>query len=371
MAYPNNRFRSLRRQAGLTIVEFMVAIVIGMLLVAAIATLIANQSGNRAEVDRAGRIIENGRFALSSMATDVQMAGYWGELNSDPTVPSHLTTSDGLPGPCNLTVSGADPVDSLESAMGVAVQGYNSLSSLPSTLSGCVSNYKTGTDILVVRRLDPDTTDVEKTNPDGSISMDLTKLTRGQVYVQTGLDGSLSLKYKMAAADPSSNATTFNLTKKTTTSLASIRKYVMHIYYISKCSVEVSGSCTNADGGSPIPTLKRMDLGVASNSPALSKITIAEGIENMQIDYGKDTDTDGMPNGVDTNGATFGVQDWTNVMSLKIYLLARSTETSPGYTDTKTYSLGSAGAAPATNDGYKRHVFVQSVRLVNPSMRRS
>lgn len=367
MAHSVPRSLSAKRQAGLTLVEFMVAIVIGMLLVAAIATLIANQSTNRSEVDRAGRLIENGRFALSVISADVQMSGYWGELGSDPTAPAALTTSDGLPSPCNLTVTGVDPVDSLESAMGIAVQGYDSPSTLPTALSSCVSNYKPGTDILVIRRLDPDFTDLQTSG-----AMDLSRLRTGQVYVQTGLNTSFDLIAKIAAADSSqtTNSTTFSLTRRTG-GRATMRRYVMHIYYVSQCSVPVSGSCTGADSGNPIPTLKRVELGAESGSAAFSTTTIAEGIENMQIDYGKDTDADGMPNGADTNGSAFTAADWANVVSLKVYMLVRATETTPGHSDAKTYPLGTASAAAATNDAYKRHVFTQSVRLVNPSSRRA
>ena len=74
MATANTSFRGAPRhsQRGLTLVEFMVSITIGLLLVAAVATLIASQSSNRAEVDRAGRLIENGRYGIRALADDLQ-----------------------------------------------------------------------------------------------------------------------------------------------------------------------------------------------------------------------------------------------------------------------------------------------------------
>ena len=62
---------------------------------------------------------------------------------------------------------------------------------------------------------------------------------------------------------------------------------------------------------------------------------------------------------------------WPDVMSVKVYLLARSLERTPGFVDDKSYVLGTAGTVATTDTGYKRHVFVQSVRLVNPSARRA
>jgi type IV pilus assembly protein PilW len=366
------------REAGLTLIEFMVSIVLGMLLVAALATLIANQSSTRAEIDKSGRMIENGRYAIRAIADDAQSAGYWGEIINQPAVPA------GIPDPCNTTVT------ELQSAMGLPIQGYNSLAAAASAPS-CLSNYKVGTDILVVRRLDPDMSSM-LTGSD----IDLSKLTgmAGQMLIQTGLDSTgalFSFKIDAASATSGTNATTFSLKKKDTTKVANIRKYIVHIYYISQCSVPVGSSCVDADGGTPIPTLKRVELSTASGATAMTTVTIAEGIENFQVDYGIDIDGDGAPNffsngtACDTGDATctaavlaataampFTPNDWSNVMAIKFYLLARSGEKVAGFTDNKAYAMGSAGSAPAPvgAENFKRHMFVQSVRVMNSAIRR-
>ena len=54
-----------RRQHGLSLVELMVSIVIGLLLLAGISSLIAAQSGARGELEKSARQIENGRYALT------------------------------------------------------------------------------------------------------------------------------------------------------------------------------------------------------------------------------------------------------------------------------------------------------------------
>lgn len=355
----------------------MVAIVLGMIMVAALATLIANQSTNRSEIDRAGKMIENGRYAVQAIAQDVELAGYWGEISTTPAVPATL------PDPCSTAIA------DLSAAMGQHVQGYDAPATLPVNLAVCVKNAKPGSDVLVVRRVEPDTSDVEKSSGcPGSVTppcVDWTKVKEGQVYLQTGLVAATNaFSSILRTADGTNDSTNFTLTKRDLVKISSPRKYVVHIYYIAKCSVEVSGGCTGADGGNPIPTLKRVELGRSGGAPAFSTITIAEGIENMQIDYGNDTDGDGVADGADQDGSTcntiasnpacagaeYTPVDWGNVMSVKVHLLARSTETTPGYTDTKTYTLGSVNVA-APNDGYRRHVFDQSVRIVNPASRRS
>jgi type IV pilus assembly protein PilW len=220
-----------------------------------------------------------------------------------------------------------------------------------------------------VRHADPDTSSILTGG-----AVDLGKLTDGQLYIQTGLNSaSANFSSVINIGSSATNAATFSLKKKDMTATATVRKVVVRIYYIASCSVEVSGSCTGADGGKPTPTMKMVELIAAAGAPAWSSpVTIAEGIESMQIDYGVDTDSDGAPNS-DVDGSALTHLNWSDVMVVKIHLVARSLERTPGFADDKTYVLGTYGNyVPATVDrGYKRQLMVQSVRLVNPSSRRS
>ena len=58
-----------------------------------------------------------------------------------------------------------------------------------------------------------------------------------------------------------------------------------------------------------------------------------------------------------------------NVVVVKLYLLARADEESPGHIDSKAYTLGSLPVA-AANDAFKRHVFGTTIRINNVSGRR-
>jgi type IV pilus assembly protein PilW len=352
-------------QRGLTLIEFMISIVLGMILVAALAVLIANQSTSRAEVDRAGRIIENGRYAMGVIADDLVMAGYLGELNTTPTAPASISD------PCPATVTLA----LMQAAMGLHVQGYDD-STYTSGTASCVSNWKSGTDVLVVRHADPDTTGVVTTSSSALSG----SLSNGQMYLQTGLTSSTSTTFNSVSAlgDSSTNAATFTLVNKSGTLMAP-RKWLVRVYWIASCDI-----CSPNDG---IPTLKRSELGVTCSggtcAPTFSAVTIAEGIENLQIDYGVDNDgsLDGYPD-TDVNAAdtALGVAgaNWQNAMSARVYLLARSTDSSPGTASVnKTFCMGTSysGAVGhpcyAPTDNYQRHLFTQSVRLANPSLRRS
>ena len=332
-------------QRGLSLIEFLIAITLGLMIVTALTVLIAQQSATQAEFEKSSRQIENGRYAMQILSDDLQMAGYYGEFTNVAGLAVPATLSD----PCSTTAS------AIEAALPFAVQGYDAL---PATGGGtavtCIaaSNFKPGTDILVVRRVEP-------------ASAAVGAAVANQIYVQSGLTASgLEFTKKM---DLGSNAGTFDLFNKDRTSLATLRRALVHIYFVSPCSVTPCNSLS--DGGKPIPTLKVMELTTAG----MTLTPLVEGIENMQIDYGIDTTADGSPDGAFVAApAAAASASWANVMALRVYLMARNNESSPGYTDTKTYTLGTSGAAsaPVGATAFKRRVFSQLIRLTNPSGRR-
>jgi type IV pilus assembly protein PilW len=144
----------------------------------------------------------------------------------------------------------------------------------------------------------------------------------------------------------------------------------MHVYFVAN----------NNDPGDGIPTLKRAELGANGE---FSVVPLVEGIENLQLEYGLDTDGDSMPDAVTADPGTYGgcaadpcyVANWLNAVTAKIHLLSRSTEATPRYRDTKTYPLGlQADGTELTvgpfNDGFKRHAYTETIRMNNPAGRR-
>lgn len=337
----------------MTLVEWMVSITIGLILLTGLSALIAQQSGTQAELEKSSRQIENGRYAMQLLQDDIQLAGYYGEFSAVAA----LTVPTLLPNPCLVTAA------ELSSALPFPIQGYDSPGgSLPAEFSDCplnAANHLDGTDILVVRRVEPATV--------------TGALTIGQAYLQSGLTPpGLEFSSVLAvAAATSVDTTVFNLKKKDGTSTASLRKYLVHIYFVSPCSVPSGTNCSVAntdDGGVSVPTLKRLELSVAAGVPKFTLVPLVEGIESLQVDYGFDTTGDGAPDSFAKDAAA--VADWANVMAVRLHLLARNNERSAGHTDTKTYNLGLEGTTAATNDGFKRRVFSQLIRVVNPSSRR-
>jgi type IV pilus assembly protein PilW len=173
-----------------------------------------------------------------------------------------------------------------------------------------------------------------------------------------------------------------------------------------------------------VPTLVRSSFGLDGGLPAHEPAqALIEGIEEFRIELGRDTTTrcggaidytkeirlepillpagtgslvdpsnclynaasaprntlpivrgDGIPDAyIRCPAAGCTTDQLRDIVAVKIYLVARSKDQTPGYTDTKTYSLGSAPAASYGTDAtkfFKRHQFQTTVRLTNVSGRR-
>ncbi|MBV0881923.1 PilW family protein [Noviherbaspirillum sp. L7-7A] len=342
-----------RRQAGLSLVELMISIVIGLLLLAGISSLIAAQSGARGELEKSARQIENGRYALTLMQDEIQHAGYFGQYSGAMAALSALPSL-----PCNSAANAAI-LTLLESSLALPLQGYNAPATVPAELTNCLpaANFVAGTDILVVRR-------AEATNTPATV----TNAQAGQLYLQTTPD---ALKTGVGPDPTPATPTVYTLVQKNNTTPAELRRYVARIFYISPCNVYAAGAtaCSAAaDNGRPVPTLKRLDLSVSGGLVVATETPLVDGIQNMQLDYGVAAATSAVPG--DTYVTAPAVADWPNVMAVQINLLARSSETSAGKVDAKTYSMGAAGSVGPFSDAYKRHVYTALARVVNPSSRR-
>ena len=327
-----------QRAGGFSLVELMVSLTIGLLLLTALATVFSNSSRMQREVTLSAQQIENGRSAIDTVSEDVRHAGFWGYYGGSLTAPG------ALPDPCALDAP------SLAAAMALPVQGFNApIATLPTCLPA--ANYVAGTDILVVRH---------------ASSLPAGALSANSMYIQTNTTNTL-----VAAG-----SATFNLTARNGTGsnvAAPIRAYETHIYFVSPCSVSAGATCTASDdGGKPIPTLKRLEL-TLDGGGNLNMVTVplVEGIENFQVDYGRDTDGDGSPDGAAYIADPATIPNWMQVMAVQLYILARNTDVSTGYTDSKTYQLGTAGTITPTGAAtqYRRHVYTSVVRVKNPSER--
>ena len=344
---------ALSRDRGFSLVELMIALVIASLLLIGLTALLINENSARMEIEKASRQIENGRYAMQILSDEVRHAGYFGPLILAPILPGTVTA---LPDPCSQTLA------VVQDSLGLPLQGYvgaTTAANLDTGKLGCISaaaGYKPNTAVLVVRRAD---TAISAAAPTG-----------GWFNIQaSGCAGDLSAYI----ADVDTNPGAFTLhantgagcTPITGAPAALISPLYTRIYFISTCS----GVDCSASGADSVPTLKRIDLKPTGTLPITP---IVDGIENLQFDYGIDTSANGAPDVYTNSTAHTGLTpsspaEWNNVMSVRIYLLARNVDAS-NVVDVKTYQLGPVPYAPGGT--FLRHAYNELVRLNNPSGRR-
>lgn len=344
---------------GFTLIELMIALTIGLIVLGGMLSFFASSNNAYAELKKSAEHTGNGSMAMWLLTQDINHAGYYGEFY---TLPAGAAA---LPDPCLTAPAG------LYSALAYPIQGYDAPATSPLS---CLSdaNFVPGTDILVVRfaeftALAP--ADVPQT---GEVYLQASTLA---AEVQIGAGGAVGTTRKADGAA----ATIF---KKDGIAAADIRKLAVHIYFVAPCSQPADGgnNCTGSadDGGTPIPTLKRLELTAVGGVTAWTIAPLVEGIRNLQIDYGIDNTPavqnlatnqfgDGAP---DTYVIAPALADWANVVSVRLNFIAVSTQLTATYVDTKTYNLGLAGAVGPFNDAFKKHLFAGSARLNDVSGRR-
>jgi type IV pilus assembly protein PilW len=337
------------REAGFSIIELMISITLGLVVLGALSAFFVRTSANRHEMERNTRQIENGRYAIDTLRDDVIMGGFYADMAPGAT-PAWQANA---PCPANVAALGFAPNPYTAP---VPVFGYPDGVGAPAT---CLPNMVPGSDVLVVRRFHSESVPLAT----AQLGTPADHPNNVQWYIQVSECGDDD-PLKPFVVDVGSGAN-FTLRRLDCATVANLWRLHEQVYYVRDYSITV---------GDNVPTLVRRELHPVSNPPAsgdapMEEVALVEGIERLRVDFGVDNDGDGTPDAwKHCDAATPCVAaDWPNVTAMKLYVLSRNLETSEGWVDNKTYQMGLAGAAAATNDGYKRHVYSAQVNLPNRS----
>jgi len=316
--------RRPRRQHGLTLVELMVAAVIGLILTGGAIQIFLSSKKAFATTDAVSRVQENGRYALQFMARDIRGAGFWGCAQDVEMANQTQYTGGGTP-PFNF---GGDPIVGTEGASGapdsltmrMAAQDRRKalVKQMPNTSANLffssVANVKAG-DIMII-------TDCEAAD----------------IFMVSGVN--------------SNNANLGHNTGNTYNGVVNKQKEFSRNYGTSATAYsarEKTYSIGTTPGGEP--ALVRTTNGV-------SEVLVA-GISDMQLTYGVDTDNDET---VNVYVAAPDVGNWNNVLAVRIALLVRSKD--DNVLDTpETYSYN--GATVTAPDRRLYQPFTATVTIRN------
>jgi len=324
-----------KRQQGLTLIELMIAMMLGLFIMAGVIGLFINSKQSYRIQESSSRLQENSRFAMFFLTKDIRMADYWGCLNTTGSIDNNLNANatydffaDAIVGEDN----NATVDDVLDGTDVITIRGaFGSgayVTQQPSTPSATIkvedNSGLTEHDIVLV-------TDC--------LEGDIFQITNDPTVGGAGFDNLIHNTGNAGNPDPG-NADK-PLRKKYDTD-AQIYKLNFATYYIDTSDTTSQPSLYRTINGS-VPT------------------ELVEGVEDMQILYGEDTDNDKTPNYYLEAGNVLLNMD--NVVSVRISLVMRSTEENLTSTN-MSYTI--PGQAEVTlNDGRLRRVFTSTIAIRN------
>ncbi len=351
---------SADRQTGFTLVEILVALTLSVLLLAGTIQIFVSSKQAYRTQDALARLQESGRYATDLLATDIRKTGYTGCMPASDlaTVENRLVSKTGY---------GWDPSQFIIGNDVPSPPPFPGSSSWSPALDPAITGVKPGTDVITIRYMAANGLDLVFPYSDSA-----------QLFINPASIGQFNIGDILMVTD-CSKGTLFQVT---TVKLASSGKVnVVHSaagtvspgndqpLFVNSYGedAEVSVFKTEAffikDNASGIPSLYRMQL-INSGGTAAFNVPeeMVEGIENMQILYGEDTDADGTAN---RYVPASSVTDMHNVVSVRISLLVQSIS---DFITTRPQSYTFpviGGTATTPTDRRLRHSFTTTISLRN------
>lgn len=327
--------RSVRAQAGVSLVELMVGLALGLFVLAGITSVYLGSKQTYRTGDALARTQESLRVAMEYLSRDLRMAGAYGCVAADLRFESSNVCGQGnvqyglrntLPSAASYANDFAQDVEGSDTAVGGTVW-----SPLPDpSVSGASPAPRAGSDILTVRgplMLGVTVDSHVSANADGSAELKAwltNEIKAGETLVVADCETAAVFKVSAITPNPETEnplerklrTITHTATDNACTQLGKdfpngyLMRVATHAYFV-------------ATGAGGLPSLFRKE-GTAA------PVELVEGIENLQVQYGRDTDDDGAANDYVT-AATIGAaappdEEWDKVVSVRVDMLVASRE---------------------------------------------
>ncbi len=308
------------KQSGFSIVELMVAILIGLIILAGVIQVVLSSKTTFLGQEDMAFIQENARYAMETISKDIRSAGYWGCAGKNPKTALVAPTT----GTNAAKLLGVNPIESITDGSFPTFSGTETLWDPPNA-SGSHSP-----ETFIVRRAGGETFSISShinqivlnsnakfTSGDyiAVVAEDCRRVGVLQVFGDVDDDTDIAYSACTSAVKPSVldggyNCSTPDVTTKPVEVYQQgsvVMDYLAHAYFIQESSV-LPGQ----------PALKRLVL----KGGATVTEEIALGVEDMAIKYGVR-----IGNNIRYLTATeinSGTASWANVISVEVSLLMRS-----------------------------------------------
>ncbi len=362
------RFRPMRALRGMSLVEVMVAMVIGMIGCIVVFQVFSVAESRKRTIAAGSDMDVSGRLGLMALVRDLQLAGYgYGPAAaiSGSTAPFGCTVAayDNTRSPTSFTFTLA-PLQITQGASG-APDTITILQGSSSIMVGMKTIDQTS-----------NTTKRVKSNTGGR-----TGVQRGDIVIAIASTPSLACTMYEVTGDTNGDQLTLDHATGTYTTAASQSKTARFNSGGSTPAFTMTGEGRLLNlGATPFLnawTVASGKLVVSNGIMATGNAEAADGVVNLQAEYGYDADDNGQISS--SEWQTTAPSDWRRVLAVRVALLARGqyeiqavTTTAPQWSGgafTMTNVDGTADAPSVTGPNnwryYRYNVFEAVVPLKN------
>jgi type IV pilus assembly protein PilW len=370
--------------SGLSIIELLIAMVLGLTLAAGVVQIYVGTSTTERDQDARLRMQENGRFALNFLGNEIRMAGYLGcqgsiqgssVNNTLSAPPATLQPETGIQG---WEADGTAPGEINNSANNVATVASTSAEWSTGGAGFNIPNVQAVPNSDIVRLWggwgnSGPVTDIDNSGSDPIIQAEASIGISANDFLIISDCEQADFVQACAVAPTGGPATTVDITLSTTCNPgnigaafvtsqdpAEVMRLEGALYYVGK---------RDNDANNP-PTLMRSTLTATGTAGPAEELI--EGVESMQLLYGVNVDQDVRAT-VDAYLTADQVTNWDEVISVRVSLLLQSVNdgTVPApqsYTfDGVTYD-GGVGNGELPADERVRRVFTATISLRNRAL---
>lgn len=346
-----------KHQLGMTLIEIMIALLIGLFLLTGLYQIFISSKQSYRLSDGQSRLQENARYALELLSHDIRLAGYLGCSSVSTTNPI-VIGNDPLIAP--YTQAGVAEASFVTGGNGGATGSFTAPS--PALTTSPLTPVVKNTDAITVQfgescggfttadlsTVNPTTASIQTPNTCGTITngTGITATTLGTPLVISDCDSAHIFRASSTGGTTQNKDTTASaiaVLGKTYPIGSEILLYRSYTYFIRE----------NPAGQ---PSLYRLDN---NNAATVAAVELVEGVEDMQITYGVDSDADGVPNQYLDIPATLP-GDWNKVTSVRVSLRLRTIEDNLAAT-TRSYNYDNV----ATTDRRLTRTFTTTIGLRN------
>ncbi|MES2673268.1 MAG: PilW family protein [Pseudomonadota bacterium] len=342
------------KQTGLSLIELMISITLGLILLTGVMKVFLSSKTVYSTQQALSRVQETGRLAIDFMSRDIRMAGFMG-CESNQIKGKNLNVINALKTPTDFKYNFVE-----------AVYGYTA-ATVP---SGLVPTPKALTDIIVVRSATGEGASVTATSDATNINIKVTSKIDGACGTTNRVSG--FCKDDLAVVTDCVKSRVFQITDISDSGLVShveagtpgnaVFDWGTETSAIYKSGAElllVSNTVYFiAPGTSLRPSLWQK---INNGTP----MELLEGVENMSITYGVDTDAsaDLIPN-MYVRAGLVTAANWKKVVSVRIELLVASIENNV-IPEVQKYSFNVAANPSPIDPGDRRlrQVFTTTIGI--------